>query len=175
MAEKQDPSALTWENGDIDHSTDASELLDTTKVLQQFGKVKKRIEDKERIKKNSAQWQKWKQDNEAHEPTLTRLRAWAEFTSADKLSRLSMVARGKLDCSMPNDDDLESLAHHHFPCVSDVRVRIIDFGDGRTQKHDITLKEIDPCKRLVPAPSFLLTFRAPVIREKPSWVQVRWM
>lgn len=162
MAEKQDLPLPTCENADICDSTDASALLDTTKVLQQFGKVRERIEDKEHIKKNNAQWQKWKQHNEAHADTLTRLRAWDQFPSANKFTRL-------------NDHELESLALHHFPCVGDVRVRIIDFGHGRTQKHDITLKEIDSCKRRVPAPNFLLTFRASVIKEKPSWAQVRWM
>jgi hypothetical protein len=170
-------SSQTSEATVASRSSKDAELLDTTKALQQFQKIRGRIEDPDTIRKNSAKWKKWKEDNETHVDTLKRLRTWVEFTSADSLKWFSMITRGKWKFGLPESGDLESLACHYFPCIGDLRVRVIDFGDGQTHSDETTLKDIHRCERLVlvPMPSFLLTFYAPVIQEKPQWAQVRWM
>ena len=150
------PSSITAPQSNYNFSEDGTsessghvELLDTTKALQQFSKIRQRIEDPITIEKNRDKWKKWKEDNEMHVTTLDMLKAWVAFTSADNLERFSMITRGKWNFDLPEPDELKSLARHYFPCLGDLRVRIIDFGDGRAHREETTLKEIHRCKSLM--------------------------
>lgn len=157
-----------FENGASDSSKNA-ELLDTTQALQQFSKIRQRIEDPIAIEKNRDKWKKWKEDNEVHVTTLEMLREWVAFTSADNLGRFSMITRDKKwSFNLPEPDELKSLARHYFPCLGDLRVRIIDFGDGCTHREETTLKEIHRCKRLLLIPSFPLTYLCTRDRKQTS-------
>jgi hypothetical protein len=170
------PSSATAAQSDYnileDVASDPSknaELLDTTKALQQFSRIRQRIEDPITIEKSRDKWKKWKEDNETHVATLEMLRAWVTFTSADNLERFSMITRDKKwNFNLPEPDDLKSLARHYFPCLGDLRVRVIDFGDECTHREETTLKEIHRCERLLFVPSFLLTFLCTRDRKQTS-------
>ncbi|KAF2398200.1 hypothetical protein EJ06DRAFT_127188 [Trichodelitschia bisporula] len=97
-------------------------------------------------------------EDQLHGHTLRRLREWSDFQRQGVLKRIATMVRGKAIPEPPDPPQLKTMLQHHFPWRHDLRVRIIDFYDGRAEYMEITLKEIDK-----------------YIQEKPPGATVRWI
>ncbi|KAF2431559.1 hypothetical protein EJ08DRAFT_586952 [Tothia fuscella] len=86
---------------------------------------------------------------------LERLRKWEVACQAGLFSRLTSGQRHK----KPSDAELERLALHYFPARGDLRVRIVDYGNGFARTHEATtLGQLEQ-----------------FIKNKPNDIDVRWI
>jgi len=127
-------------------SADPEELLDTTETLQRFQTIKNRLQrHRDQIANTLESWVEENEDT-PEDAILKKLRDWAEYASANSHGRFNLFTHGKLPTSLPDHADLQSLARHHFPCLGDLKVRIIDFSYGYARRHQTTLQNIDKCR-----------------------------
>ena len=82
--------------------------------------------------------------------TLKRLRSWHDWDQARRTS-LARFCLSKLSLSKrpacPNEEELVSLATHHFPLRQDLKLIVCDFGPGRFERseHSLTLVKDGKC------------------------------
>lgn len=126
-----------------------SEPVPTTKTLQEFSKVIERkidplvqLRKDDRLKRSVA-------EKERHKVTMAKLRKWADWKSeADGLRGfISTYIKHGPQPSLPNHENTISLAKYYYPNRGDLAVYVCDFGEGRFEKKEITLGDIDDCKR----------------------------
>jgi hypothetical protein len=113
------------------------EPLCTTKTLQNFSAVRQRNQRRRLTKDDDPEIK------EVHEmaPLLQRLRDWRDSKDSGLLSWLTTRRQPR-----PPDDELEKLALHYFPARGDLRVRVIDYGNGWARPHQArTLGEVANC------------------------------
>jgi hypothetical protein len=115
----------------------------TTTTLQNFSRVRQRNKQRKGTKDDDP----WIEEDQKVAPLLQKLRAWRDSKNRE-ISRLFTSRRQ----TRPRDDELEKLALHYFPARGDLRVRIIDFGNGWAKMHEArTLGEVVNCEELFPS------------------------
>jgi hypothetical protein len=120
---------------EIDAQTDEPPC--TTTTLQNFSRVRERNKKRSVIKNNDPGF---KEDQEVA-PLLKQLRDWKNSQDTGPFSWFTSKRYPR-----PSDDSLERLALHYFPLRGDLRVRVIDFKNGKSQQHEArTLGELADC------------------------------
>jgi hypothetical protein len=106
----------------------------TTTTLQNFSRIRQRNQQRKGIKDDDP----WIEEDREVAPLLRKMRAWRDSTNGGLSSLFSSNRQ-----SRPPDDELEKLALHYFPTRGDLRVRVIDFGNGWAKMHEArTLGEV---------------------------------
>lgn len=77
--------------------------------------------------------------------TVKQLRKWARYRESNVVARLLRFLL-PLDVGprMPSAESLYETVNHYFPPRFDILVTICDFGDGRAERREVRLGDIEP-------------------------------
>lgn len=91
--------------------------------------------------------EKTRQQLRRHLEVLARLRTWRDWESDRQVSLrrflLSRLYSKRPPC--PTHQDLRDLAEYFFPLRDSIRVSICDFGEGRFERYETTVGQIETC------------------------------
>ena len=94
---------------------------------------------------------KWNETLDSQRAVLKRLKAWHQWDT-DRYKSLGNFLMSKAGFPKrpicPSDDQLVSLARHFFPPRWSLKVVVCDFGDGRFERCETNLLNVEKCKSL---------------------------
>ena len=104
---------------------------------------------------------KWNETLNSQRAVLSRLKAWHQWET-DRYKSLGKFLMSKAGFPKrpicPSNDQLVSLATHFFPPRWSLKVVVCDFGDGRFERCETELLNVEKCKCLSCSWSDDLTF-----------------
>jgi hypothetical protein len=79
-----------------------------------------------------------------HAETVKQLRKWARYRESSVVARLLRFVL-PIDASprMPSAETLYDTVNHYFPPRFDMLVTICDFGDGRAERREVRLGDVE--------------------------------
>jgi len=153
--------ALPRSTLDIPDRSAIPEPICTTKVLQNFHKVSERnvlIAPTKLI-------DPWAEEDRRQAKSLRRLRRWKEAQDGGLWGKIKDASRSE----RPSDAELMRLVFHHFPSPGDFPVRIVDFYDGRTVRHDVPLSTcLEHCREFPDVKSAFALYQGKVLMRWDS-------
>lgn len=79
-----------------------------------------------------------------HSETVQQLRRWARYKDSNILGRLlRYVLPVDVSPRMPPEHALHDSINHFFPPRFDILVTVCDFGDGRAERREVRLGDIE--------------------------------
>jgi len=93
---------------------------------------------------NDAELEKRRLTRRKHADTVKQLRKWARYRESSILGRLLRhVLPMDTSPKMPGQQALYDSINHFFPPRFDILVTVCDFGDGRAERREVRLGDIE--------------------------------
>jgi hypothetical protein len=134
-------------SGSSARQSSADEALTTMKVLENFDEVVARRSDPELMKKRRERRAKCKRADGLQRVNCQRLRNWAD--NKQRAGRILSTLGLYRAPPLPDDKDLIDLARRFYPPRWKLTVHVCDFGDGRAERCEVPLGEIENCRSCV--------------------------